>query len=167
MIVLYPGSFDPITLGHMDLITRAAKIMPELWVAVADNPYKSPLFTTDERIQLLLTALDEAGVTNVTVTAFSGLLAEFARKNEVRVLIRGVRDGDDFLNEMRYAWHNRLFDGNIDTIFLPCSPSLSFISSRMVREAATLLLPTKLNDAALAQLVPPSVHHALREKFIK
>ncbi|MCL2189016.1 MAG: pantetheine-phosphate adenylyltransferase [Defluviitaleaceae bacterium] len=163
MIALYAGSFDPVTLGHIDIITRGAHLATRLIVAVADNPHKMPLFSVQERIALLRDALH--GI-EVEITAFSGLLAEYARQRNVTAILRGLRDGDDFASERRYAWHNQLFDGNIETIFLPASPALSMVSSRMVREAAQLIVRAGLNDSALDALVPPNVCTALREKFI-
>jgi pantetheine-phosphate adenylyltransferase len=162
---IYPGSFDPVTLGHIDIIRRAAKLADRLTVAVLDNPRKKPLFSVAERVAFLHDALD--GVEGVEITAFSGLLAEFARQRGVTAIIRGLRDAEDYTNETRYARNNRLFKGNIETLFIPASPELSHISSRIAREAAAFILPAGLDDAALRQLVPNAVRAALREKFTK
>jgi pantetheine-phosphate adenylyltransferase len=163
VIALYPGSFDPVTLGHTDVICRVAKIADRLIVAVAENPYKTPLFTAAERVELLQHALH--GVPGVEVTAFSGLLAEYAQKCNATAIIRGLRDGEDFINEARYAWHNRLFDGGIETLFFPADPAFSPISSRIVKEAAAHIYPAGLGDDVLRRLVPENVCTALKKKY--
>jgi pantetheine-phosphate adenylyltransferase len=164
MIALYPGSFDPVTLGHVDIIRRAAGLAERLIVAVLDNPHKGPLFSVAERVALLRDAL--RGIEGIEIAAFSGLLAEYAGQRNVTVIIRGLRDTEDYISEARYAWHNRLFDRQPETLFIPAGPAFVHISSRIAREAAGLIYPAGLDDSALRQLVPPAVCAALKEKFI-
>jgi pantetheine-phosphate adenylyltransferase len=164
MILLYPGSFDPLTLGHMNIIDRAARLAEKLIIAVSDNPHKTPLFSVAERVSLIQGELQ--GIHNIEVASFSGLLAEYARQCNVTTIIRGVRDGEDFINESRYAWHNRLFDQGVETLLLPSNPSFSPVSSRIVREAAALIYQAGLDDSALRQLVSDRVCTALKGKFI-
>ncbi|MCL2604634.1 MAG: pantetheine-phosphate adenylyltransferase [Defluviitaleaceae bacterium] len=166
MILLYPGSFDPVTLGHIDIIRRAAGLSGRLIVAVLDNPHKVPLFTAEERMAFLREAL--RGETGIEVAAFSGLLAEYAQKRGVTAIIRGVRGTEDLTSEAQYAWHNRLFGGT-ETLFIPSDPALSHISGRIVREAAAHICPniqTGFDDSVLRQLVTDNVRTALRQKFI-
>ncbi|MCL2202967.1 MAG: pantetheine-phosphate adenylyltransferase [Defluviitaleaceae bacterium] len=164
MIALYPGSFDPVTLGHVDMVRRVAGLAEQVIVAVLDNPHKTPLFSAGERMGLLRGALGD--IPGVEVAAFSGLLAAYARQRQVTAIIRGVRDGEDWAGEARYAWHNRLLDGGVETLLLPASPAFSHISSRIVREAAAHIYRLGLADGPLRQLVPPEVCAALMEKYI-
>jgi pantetheine-phosphate adenylyltransferase len=164
MVLLYPGSFDPVTLGHVDIIRRAVGLADKLIVAVLDNPHKTPLFTVKERMEFLRDTLYDIG--GVEITAFSGLLAEYARMRDVSAIIRGVRDTEDFITEARYAWHNRLFDGGVETLLIPSSPAFSPISSRIAREAAAYIYPAGLDEAPLRQLVTPMVCDAFKQKYL-
>jgi pantetheine-phosphate adenylyltransferase len=164
MILLYPGSFDPVTLGHIDVIRRAAFLTDKLIVAVLGNPHKTPFFSAAERMAFLRGALYD--IKGVEITSFSGLLAEYARMRNAAAIIRGVRDTEDFVNETRYALHNRLFDGGVETLLIPASPAVSFISSRIAREAAAHIYPAELDDAPLRQLVPPLVCDAFKQKYL-
>ena len=165
MIFIYPGSFDPVTLGHVDLMTRGAKLADKLIVAVLDNPHKQPLFSIEERMDLLRDAVKDIG--NIEVTAFSGLLTRFANERGVSAILRGLRDGEDYINEARYAWFNRFLGGDVETIFLPASPAFSQVSSRIVREIAAYAAPAQdgVSDPLL-QWVTPKTAAVLRSKFM-
>ena len=162
MTLIYPGSFDPVTLGHTDIAMRGAKIATRLIVAVLDNTNKQPLFSTAERIAFLQDALGHIG--NIEIDSFSGLLAEYAKHKHATAILRGLRSPGDFESEARYATCNRLLSAsNIETIFIPASPPLSFISSGIVREAALYI--NNLDDAALRNMVSPMVQDALKKRF--
>jgi len=133
MTLLYPGSFDPVTRGHIDIAERGAKITTRLIVAVLDNPNKQPFFNISERIELLSDALKH--VSNIEVTSFSGLLVDFAQSCSATAILRGLRSPNDFEIEARYAASNMSLAG-VETIFLSSDPSLAYISSSIVREAA-------------------------------
>jgi len=164
MTLIYPGSFDPVTLGHIDIAIRGAKIATHLIVAVLDNTSKTPLFPTAQRVAFLQDALGHVG--NIKVDSFSGLLAEYARLNHATAILRGLRGPSDFESEARYAACNSLLSANnIETIFIPASPSLSFISSSIVREAAFHISTSNLDDSALRNMVSPSVQEALKKRF--
>ena len=134
---VYPGSFDPVTFGHLDIITRASKVVDELIIGVLINQKKTPLFTMDERLHLLQEATKE--FPNVTVKAFEGLTVEFAKENNARLIIRGLRAVTDFEYEIQMAQMNaRLYRDNVETIFLMTNPQYSFISSSMIKEVHSL-----------------------------
>lgn len=153
---IFPGTFDPITNGHIDLIERAAKLFPTVVVAIAENIRKSPTFTVDERIILVTEALKH--LPNVTVKGFSTLLVDFAQVMKARVLIRGLRAVSDFEFEFQLANMNRRLDPNIETVFLTPSEQFSFISSSLVKEIASL-------KGDVASFVPTVVVSALKKKF--
>ena len=153
---IYPGSFDPITYGHIDLIKRAQDIFPDLIVAVAHNPHKKPLFSVKERVQMLKEATKE--FKGIVVDDFDGLVIEYARKNKVHVLIRGLRMISDFEYEFQMALTNRKFAPDIETIFLMPQESYSYISSKLLKEAASL-------GADLSCFVPDYVEQALKKKL--
>jgi pantetheine-phosphate adenylyltransferase len=155
-IAIYPGSFDPVTHGHEDLIQRSLRLADRVIVAVAVNLSKEPLFTLDERIQLLDTAL--SGVDGVDIRSFDGLLAEFARANEARIIIRGLRAVSDFDYESQMALMNRRLFPELETVFLVPAIHLTYLSSRLVREVAQL-------GGDVGAFVHPAVAHALQEKF--
>ena len=157
MILLYPGSFDPVTLGHVDIARRGAKLASRLVVAVVENPNKKTLFTLEERLALLREEF--CGCENIEVDAFSGLLAEYAGAKGADAILRGLRTPGDFESEGRYAVYNRML-GNVETIFLPASPELSYISSSIVREASAYT-----DDSAFDKMVSPAVRAALKEKM--
>lgn len=133
---IYPGTFDPITNGHLDLITRASQIFSEVVVAVAANTTKSPLFSLAQRIELAASVTSE--LENVTVVGFSKLLIDFAREQHVQLVIRGVRAVADFDFELQLAGMNRKLAPELDTVFLTPSEGNIFISSTLVREIARL-----------------------------
>lgn len=151
----YTGTFDPITYGHADVIRRAARLFPEVIVAVANNSSKKAIFTAQERLALARRSLED--VDNIRVTSTSGLIVDFARENGVSVLVRGVRNVGDYEYEMQMASMNRHLVPNVDTVFLSPSPEYSYISSTLVREIAML-------QGDITGLVPPVVAQALATK---
>ena len=155
---IYPGSFDPVTYGHIDLIKRAQEIFSELIVAVAHNPHKKPLFSVKERADMLKKAT--SGMKGVVVDDFDGLVVEYARRKKAKVLIRGLRMISDFEYEFQMALTNRKFSPDIETIFLMPQESYSYLSSRLLKEAASL-------GADLSCFVPDFVEGALKKKLRK
>ncbi|HPB68998.1 MAG TPA: pantetheine-phosphate adenylyltransferase [Candidatus Omnitrophota bacterium] len=152
---IYPGTFDPVTFGHLDLIGRATEIFDNLIVAVARNGYKNPLFTLEERVAMLKEAT--RNIDNLTVVAFDGLVVEFARQQKVNVLIRGLRMFSDFEYEFQMALTNRRLAADIQTVFLMPSESYSFLSSALIKETAEL-------GADISSFVPDFVARKLKEK---
>ncbi|MCL2199780.1 MAG: pantetheine-phosphate adenylyltransferase [Defluviitaleaceae bacterium] len=177
MTLVYPGSFDPVTTGHINIARRAKNLADRLVVAVLDNPNKQTLFTVRERISFLEEAFDGDGI---EVTAFSGLLVEFVRQQQADAIVRGLRSAKDFENENAYAANNyalshaffKIIQGReqnaltyTETIFIPASPALSYVSSSIIREAAVHIYKNKSDDSFIAEHVPPSARAALRNKF--
>ena len=152
---IFPGSFDPITNGHLDLIERALKMFDKVCVAVLVNDAKKPTFTIEERISLLRECIPSE---RVEIQSFQGLLVEFARKKKASVLIRGLRAVSDFEYELQMAMMNRELSPELETVFLMPKTVYSFVSSRLVKEVARL-------EGDIAQFVPENVERALREKF--
>jgi pantetheine-phosphate adenylyltransferase len=155
---IYAGSFDPITYGHIDLIKRAQEIFSEVIVAVAHNPHKKPLFSVKERLDMLNSAV--SGLEGIVVSDFDGLVVDFARKNKTRVLIRGLRMLSDFEYEFQMALTNRKLAADIETIFLMPQESYSYLSSKLIKEAASL-------GADLSSFVPDFVEKSLKRKLRK
>jgi len=153
---IYPGSFDPVTYGHIDLIKRAQEIFSEVIVAVAHNPHKKPLFSVKERVRMLKVAT--AGMKGVEISDFNGLVVDYARKQKIKVLIRGVRMISDFEYEFQMALTNRKIAPDIETIFLMPHESYSYLSSRLLKEAASL-------GADLSSFVPDFIETALKKKL--
>ena len=134
---LYSGSFDPLTMGHMDIIKRAAKLYDELTIGIIVNPSKKAMFTLEEREEMLKEVLKDYD--NVNVDHFSGLLADYVNRNGFEVVVRGLRNTTDFDYEMQMAQVNdRLFNDSTETVFLMADPRYSFISSSVVREVSSL-----------------------------
>ena len=131
---VYPGSFDPVTLGHLDIIERSARLVDELIVGVLINHAKSPLFTVDERVQMLQEVTKEIG--NVRVEAFSGLSVDFLKRCDAKIMIRGLRAITDFEYELQMAQTNRVLAPDIDTLFLTTNLEYSYLSSTTVKEVA-------------------------------
>ncbi|MGD8380420.1 MAG: pantetheine-phosphate adenylyltransferase [Gammaproteobacteria bacterium] len=150
---LYPGTFDPITNGHTDLVRRAAELFERIVIAVAANPGKSPAFTLEQRVEFARTAL--ADLDNVDVRPFSGLTVEFARNENVGVILRGLRAVSDFEFEFQLAAMNRHLDPEVETMFLTPSEQYTFISSSLVREIASL-------GGDVSEFVHPEVEAALK-----
>ncbi len=153
---IYPGSFDPITKGHIDVIQRAAKLFDEVVVAVAFNDQKKTLFTPEERVAMIETVVD--GGTNIRVARFSGLLVEFAREQEAVAVVRGLRAVSDFEFEFQMALMNRKLEPTIETIFLTPREEYTYLSSRIVKEIARL-------GGNVDAFVPTSVAKALQARF--
>lgn len=153
---IYPGSFDPITNGHVDIIKRGLKIFDEILVAVLENPKKKPLFTSEERVSMIQDVFVDQK--NTEVRAFHGLLVEFAKKNNARVVIRGLRAISDFEYEFQMALMNMKLDPDIETFFMMPNLNYSFLSSKLVKEIFML-------GGCLTDLVPDQVEERLREKF--
>jgi pantetheine-phosphate adenylyltransferase len=153
---IYPGSFDPLTLGHIDIIHRARQLFDSLIVAVAQNEAKRPLFSADERISMIKESLRDP--TNITVKKLDGLLVDFARAEDAFVVIRGLRAVSDFEFEFQMALMNRSLQPRLETIFLTPKEEYTFLSSRIVKEVGRL-------GGDVSPFVPASVALRLREKF--
>jgi len=166
MTLIYPGSFDPVTIGHIDIALRGAKLGPRLIVAVLDNPAKDAFFTASQRMDFLKESF--ADCPNIEVDTFSGLLAEYARLQRADAILRGLRSPGDFESEYRYAAANRELTSGIETIFIPANPSYAHISSSIVREAAKYIYssgPSDSADSAIRKMVPAVVATALEKKL--
>lgn len=157
-IAVYPGSFDPVTYGHLDVIRRSAQLVDELIVGVLINRAKTPLFSAQERVNMLQTLTGDIG--NVRVESFDGLSVEFAKSRKAKFLVRGLRAITDFEYELQMAQTNRIIDGGIDTIFLTTSLQYAYLSSTTVKEVASY-------GGDLSRFVPPLVEKAVRERFPK
>lgn len=155
---IYPGSFDPVTYGHIDLIKRGQEIFSEVIVGVAHSPQKKPLFSVKERVEMLQRATRDIG--GIIVEDFQGLVVDYARKNKIGVIIRGLRMFSDFEYEFQMALTNRKLSPDIETIFLMPHESYSYLSSRLLKEAVSL-------GADLSCFVPDFVEKALKEKLSK
>lgn len=157
-IAIYPGTFDPVTNGHIDIIERALKIFDELIVAVAHNPHKNPLFTVEERVEMLkLIMKDREGV---KVEDFDGLLMDYAQKKGAGVVIRGLRAISDFEYEFQMALTNRKLNDKVEIVFLMPAESYTYLSSRIVKEVVGL-------GGHVNEFVPEIVEQRLREKLRK
>ena len=135
-IGIYPGTFDPITLGHADIIRRGAKLVDHLIIGVTTNPSKNPMFSTEERFRMVEREVAGMGLTNVEVVGFNALLVKFAQKQGASVIIRGLRAVADFEYEYQMAGMNQQLDDNIETVFLMADVSLQPIASKLVKEIA-------------------------------
>jgi pantetheine-phosphate adenylyltransferase len=131
-LCVYPGSFDPVTLGHVDIIRRAASLFAEVRVAVLDNPAKHPAFSVSERMAMLKKAC--AGIQNIQIDSFSGLLVDYMQKSGARIIIRGLRAVTDFEAEFQMAQVNRQISQTVETLFLMSSPDYAYISSSVVKQ---------------------------------
>jgi pantetheine-phosphate adenylyltransferase len=155
-LAIYPGSFDPITNGHIELIFRGLEVFDRLVVAVAHNPRKEPMFTTEERTRLIREALPERP--DLEVDCFEGLLVDYAARRHARVILRGLRAVADFEYEFQMANMNKKINPAVETLFMMTGEKYFFLSSQNVREVATFGGPVD-------DLVPPNVAKALREKL--
>ena len=153
--VIYPGTFDPITNGHLDIIERSAVIFPRVLVAVANSPSKKPLFLLDERVELVRQSV--AHLSNVEVLGFSDLLANVIKQQNISAIIRGVRTTTDFEYELQLAALNRLLTKGVDSLFFPPAEKWAFVSSTIVREIY-------LHSGDVAELVPVPVFNALKAR---
>ena len=166
MNVIFPGSFDPVTKGHVNIAIRSAEIFGHVTVAVLDNMNKQSLFSVEERMALLREVF--AKYSNIEVEAFSGLLVDYAAKKNIRTIVRGLRGPEDLSKELPYAiWNRQLSENNAETIYLPAEPTLAHISGSIVKEVASHIYEHKLNDKILLPMVPAEVLAALREKYKK
>lgn len=156
VIAVYPGTFDPITNGHLDLVHRASRLFDQVIVAVANNPNKHPLFTLERRIELIEDTCAELG--NVAVLGFSGLLVDFIREQNAQAIIRGLRAVSDFEYEFQLASMNRHLAPEIESIFLTPAEQHAFISSSLVKEVAKL-------GGDVSEFVPEIVLEALKNNF--
>jgi pantetheine-phosphate adenylyltransferase len=155
---IYPGTFDPITSGHLDVLSRAARLFDQVTVAVADNPAKAPLFSADERVAMILPNV--ARFPNVRVTTFDGLLVDFASDQKADAIIRGLRALSDFEFEFNMALMNRHLRPAIETIFVMPNEQFSYTSSSLVKQVARY-------GGQVAHFVPANVADALRNAFAK
>jgi len=140
-IGLYPGTFDPVTFGHLDIITRSLSVVDKLYIAVAESSTKDCLFSANERINLIKQSIDEKGgfdLSKIEITSFSGLLVKYARSINASIIIRGIRAVSDFEYEFQLSCMNSKLDPDFQTIFLPASEHYQLISSRIVKEVAKL-----------------------------
>jgi len=155
---LYPGTFDPPTNGHVDLIQRGARLFEHLTVGILNNPVKNPLFTVEERVEMLKEATSSLG--NVSVATFDGLMVDFARKLGATAVLRGIRAISDYEHEFQMALMNRRLAPEIETVFLQPAGRYSFISSRMLKEVFSF-------GGDVTGLVPPNVLKRLRGRINK
>ncbi|WP_332647929.1 pantetheine-phosphate adenylyltransferase [Lysinibacillus sp. 54212] len=155
-IAVVPGSFDPITNGHLDIIKRAADVFDSVYVAVLNNSSKNPLFTTEERIELI--AEVTKSLPNIRIESSSGLLIDYAKEKNAKAIVRGLRAVSDFEYEMQITSMNRVLDENIETFFIMTKNQYSFLSSSIVKEVAKY-------GGNVSELVPAPVAQALKEKF--
>jgi len=157
-IAVYPGSFDPVTNGHIDLIKRALGIVDELIVAVVKNPEKKPLFTVKERVEILNEVTKD--LKNIKIDSFDELLVNYAKKMGAKVIIRGLRAISDFEYEFQMALMNRKLNKEIETVFMMPSAKYSYLSSSMIKEVVSF-------GGSLCELVPKVVEERLKEKLAK
>ena len=153
---IYPGSFDPVTLGHLDIIKRAAKIVDELIVSVLNNNSKSPLFSVEKRVRMLEEVVKD--IPNVKVMSFEGLLVDFAKSVDANVIVRGLRAVTDFEYELQMSQTNSVLNSDVDTIFFTTSLEYAYLSSSTVKEAAYF-------GADISKFVPQSVVQQVYNKF--
>lgn len=153
---MYPGTFDPFTNGHADLVRRASGIFDRVVVAIAANPGKAPLFPLEKRIELVSTVV--AGLPNVEVMGYTGLTVDFARTHDLNVMMRGLRAVSDFEFEFQLATMSRHLNNQVETVFLTPTEQFNFISSTLIREIASL-------GGDVSEFVHPAVAAALRERF--
>ncbi|NQY86682.1 MAG: pantetheine-phosphate adenylyltransferase [Colwellia sp.] len=152
---IYPGTFDPVTNGHSDLIIRASRLFSEVIIGVASNPSKKPRFSLEERVKMIKQIT--TGLDNVSVVGFSGLLVDFAKNNQAKVLIRGLRAVSDFEYEFQLANMNRRLSPDLESVFLTPAEGNSFISSTLVKEVS-------LHNGDVSQFVHPIIKAALEQK---
>ena len=155
---IYPGSFDPVTYGHVDIIKRAASMMDHLIVGVLDNNSKIPLFSVSERANMLKEVTRD--MKNVEIISFSGLLVDFAREYDVSIIVRGLRAVTDFEYELLMSQTNRVMDSSIDTIFLTTDLQYAYLSSSTVKEIA-------MYGGDISKFVPEIIEKKIKDKFIR
>lgn len=153
---IYPGSFDPVTFGHIDMIERSAKIVDELVVAILINSAKNPLFSVKERVSMLEEITGH--IPNIRITSFNGLLIDYAKKVDASIVIRGLRAVTDFEYELQIAQTNRIINSNIDTMFLTTSLEYAYLSSTIVKEVASY-------GGDISHFVPKQLIDRIYEKY--
>jgi pantetheine-phosphate adenylyltransferase len=156
VVAIYPGSFDPITNGHLDMIDRGSKLVDRLIVAVLQNSEKQPLFTVDERMEMLCEAV--SGYSNVEIGSFGGLLVDYAARRNAQIILRGIRAISDYEFELQMALMNRRLRPELETVFLMAGEAHSFLSSRLVKDVFRL-------GGDISGLVPPVVERRLKERI--
>lgn len=159
-IAICPGSFDPVTLGHLDIITRASKLFDKVIVVVMSNAAKSPLFSQTERMQLLQAAIENAGIENVIVDCYDGLLADYAKMRNATAIVKGLRAVSDFEYEFQMALTNRKLYPQAETVFLTTAAENLYLSSSLVKQIARL-------GGDIADFVPPCILPEIKEKLRK
>lgn len=157
-IAIYPGTFDPITFGHLDIIKRAIQIVDHLIIAVAKDSAKKPLFSMDERAKIIKEEIEAFNHSQISVMTFEGLLVDFAKNQNATIIIRGLRAVSDFEYEFQMSAMNSKLNGEIQTIFLPASEDYHFTASKLVKEIARL-------NGDVSQFVSDNVSKKLREKL--
>jgi pantetheine-phosphate adenylyltransferase len=157
LVAIYPGSFDPLTNGHLDLIERSSKLFGQVVAAILTNLDKQPLFTVRERVDMLESVT--ADLPNVTVDTFSGLLVDYAVRKNAQVIVRGIRAFSDYEYELQMALMNRKLEPKVETVFLMPGESYSYVSSRLVKEIVH-------HGGSVKDLVPPAVEERLRRKVL-
>lgn len=157
-IAIYPGTFDPITFGHLDIIRRASELFDHLIIAAAKDNYKNPLFSLEERVSLIELEVNKLSQKNISVELFEGLLVDFAKKKNAKAIVRGLRAVSDFEFEFQMFGMNSKLDPSIQTIFLPASESNHFIASRLVKEVARL-------GGDVSKFISADVEKFLRQKL--
>ena len=154
---IYPGSFDPVTFGHLDVIRRGSEMFDELTVCVLDNKAKTPLFSVDERVKMLRKVTED--ITNVRVDSYSGLLMDYAKEHNIRISLRGLRAVTDYEYELQIAMANRTLSGGyLDTLFITTSSEYAYLSSSVVREVASF-------GGDISLCVPPYVEEMVHNKY--
>lgn len=153
---IYPGSFDPVTLGHLDIIRRTASIMDGVVVGVLNNSAKSPLFSVEERVNMLKKVTSD--IPNVEVQSFEGLLIDFVRKNEARIIVRGLRAITDFEYELQMAQTNRVIAPEVETLFMATNVKYSYLSSSLVKEIA-------MYHGDISAFLHPEIERLVKEKI--
>lgn len=159
-LAICPGSFDPVTLGHLDIITRASKLFDNVIVVVMSNAAKSPLFSQVERMALLNKAIAEAGITNVSVDCYDGLLADYAKMRKATAIVKGLRAVSDFEYEFQMALTNRKMYSEAETVFLTTAAENLYLSSSLVKQVARL-------DGDVSDFVPACILPEIKEKLRK
>jgi pantetheine-phosphate adenylyltransferase len=155
-VVIYPGTFDPITIGHLNIIKRALRIFDKVIIAIAEDTTKNTLFTVEERVQMVKESLK--GYKNVEVDTFKGLLMEYAKKKGVHTILRGLRTVQDFEYELQMALANKKLNPNCETIFMMTEGAYSYFSSSLIKEIAHL-------KGNIKDMVPPPVEKMIKKKF--
>ncbi|MBR4795129.1 MAG: pantetheine-phosphate adenylyltransferase [Lachnospiraceae bacterium] len=155
-VAIYPGSFDPVTNGHLDIIKRASGLFDKLYVGVLSNSSKNPLFSIDNRVTMIKEAVGD--ITNVEVVSYNGLLVDYCKTNNITAIVRGLRAITDFDYELQIAQTNRVMEPSIDTVFLTTSLEYAYLSSSIVKEIASY-------HGKIDKLVPENVRLALEAKY--